>query len=254
MRRASLVPRLRGGGGEIVRAEEGRGERGRGQGRRMRWCGLLGCQASAPCEGRQTGARARRRCAPRSELLWIKAVARERLDVALGHLSDGEVGLEGDAVADARDLPRPVARQHRDQRVEREVVEDGASEHGDLPLRHHVLAAEQPQQRRLARAVGADEQAEAAARQREGEVGQSRAGGARVAPREVLHLDAGRGAGRDGRDARRRHRLQHREEVGALLPQEPLHCTEELAPAVDALGDGHRHQVACAVRGARACE
>ena len=120
--------------------------------------------------------------------------------------------LEGDAVADARDAARPIAAEHGDHGVEREVAEDGAAEHGHLvrvrvglrarvrvrararvrlrlrvrlrrrvrvrlrlrvrvrprvrvrvrvrdgahlPVGHHVLAAEEAQQRGLARAVGA---------------------------------------------------------------------------------------------------
>mmetsp|Transcript_39907 Transcript_39907/g.68485 ORF Transcript_39907/g.68485 Transcript_39907/m.68485 type:complete len:322 (+) Transcript_39907:364-1329(+) len=60
---------------------------------------------------------------PRGEHRRVHAVAHERLGELLGHVPDGEVCLEGDAVADARDGARPVAREQRDHRVEAEVVE-----------------------------------------------------------------------------------------------------------------------------------
>ena len=62
----------------------------------------------------------------------IHAVGDQRLAVALGHLTHGEVRLEGDAVADARDAARPIAAEHGHHGVECEVAEDGAAEHGHL--------------------------------------------------------------------------------------------------------------------------
>jgi hypothetical protein len=84
----------------------------------------------------------------RGDDLCVEAVAHERLRQVGRHLADGEIGLERHAIAHARHLPRPVAREERDELVQLNVVERVVAEALDLPTRHHVLAAEHLQQRR----------------------------------------------------------------------------------------------------------